>query len=60
MPDKTREEILEDAVKFYADERLYEVSGPLLGGAWGSAPREILNDRGQAARIALARAEEAK
>ena len=58
--DKTREEILEEAVRFYANEKLYEVSCPLVGGAWGSAPRDILNDCGQAARIALARAEEAK
>ena len=44
---------LRKALAFYADDATYAVSGPLEGGAWGSAPRPILDDRGETARKAL-------
>jgi hypothetical protein len=46
---------LEEALEWYADPESYNVSGPLEGGAWGSAPRYILTDGGQKARDVLKR-----
>jgi hypothetical protein len=44
---------LEEALKFYADPKQYEVDGPLVGGAWGSPHYPIDDDRGEIARVAL-------
>jgi hypothetical protein len=48
-----RIEELEAVLEWYANPASYDVSGPLEGGAWGSAPRYILTDGGQKAREAL-------
>lgn len=46
-------EPLRTALEWYGDPKNYDVSGPLEGGAWGSAPRHILSDGGKRAREVL-------
>jgi hypothetical protein len=52
--EKVKEnEVVREALEFYADKKNYEVDGPLVGGAWGSPHYPIDDDRGKKAREAL-------